>query len=301
MAHAAGVLDRVAVRGMLGIDDPATVRPPRARSMGSLLVQGVRVERIVLTANDGHEVPCLYLVPAAPPPWPVAVVAVHQHNGEFQWGKSEVAGLMGDPDQAYGLELALSGIPVIAPDLLGFEDRQRSAPDAQYAEHIAAWRMVAKAATLQGSHTNDVALATSWLIDQPGVGGRVGVVGHSLGGQVAFFSLVCDPRLSAAVVSCGVGTLGSFESQGVSHNPAWYVPGLEAVGDVPAVAATISEQRLLVSAGSNDLLFPEYGVREVVDSLAPGVGELRTFEGGHAFPGSVRSAALGWLADALKR
>jgi hypothetical protein len=34
-----------------------------------------------------------------------AILAHHQHAGQFDLGKSEVVGLAGDPDQAYGAEL----------------------------------------------------------------------------------------------------------------------------------------------------------------------------------------------------
>ena len=50
----------------------------------------------------------------------------HQHNGAFHLGKSEVAGLVGDPFQAFGPALARRGIAVLAPDAVSFEDRRAS-------------------------------------------------------------------------------------------------------------------------------------------------------------------------------
>ncbi len=46
--------------------------------------------------------------------------AHHQHASQFHLGKSEVVGLKGDADQAYGSELAERGYVVIAPDALAY-------------------------------------------------------------------------------------------------------------------------------------------------------------------------------------
>lgn len=52
------------------------------------------------------------------------VVVFHQHNGEFQFGKSAVAGDAGDPFQAFGPALARRSLAVLAPDSIAFEDRR---------------------------------------------------------------------------------------------------------------------------------------------------------------------------------
>jgi hypothetical protein len=49
------------------------------------------------------------------------VLALHQHNSQWTIGKSEVAGLTGDPFQAFGPTLTSRGITVLAPDAIGFE------------------------------------------------------------------------------------------------------------------------------------------------------------------------------------
>ena len=59
-------------------------------------------------------------------PAPV-VFCHHQHAGQFDLGKSEVCGLRGNPDQAYAAELAQRWFVTIAPDAIGFEDRNGAA------------------------------------------------------------------------------------------------------------------------------------------------------------------------------
>nr|MBP8298227.1 hypothetical protein [Burkholderiales bacterium] len=46
------------------------------------------------------------------------VVVFHQHNGEFHFGKGEVAGIVGDAFQAFGPALARRGLAVLAPDAI---------------------------------------------------------------------------------------------------------------------------------------------------------------------------------------
>lgn len=60
-------------------------------------------ERVALTlhAPDGDRIPALFLRPFGTGPFP-AVVAHHQHASEWHFGKSEVAGIVGDPHQAFG-------------------------------------------------------------------------------------------------------------------------------------------------------------------------------------------------------
>src|SRR5262245_55731860 len=50
-----------------------------------------------------------------------AVLVLHQHNSQWTLGKSEIAGLAGDPLQAFGPALARQGVVVLAPDAVGFE------------------------------------------------------------------------------------------------------------------------------------------------------------------------------------
>jgi predicted esterase len=112
---------------------------------------------------------------------------------------------------------------------------------------------------------------------------------------VALFALAADPRLTVGVVSCGLGTLASFEERRISHNPAWFVPGLAAAGDVQVVAGSLHEQRVLVSAGVDDALFPLAGVRAVLGSFRSGVCAAELFDGGHELPPAILESALSHL------
>jgi dienelactone hydrolase len=284
---------RLAVRELLALENPEQYRPASVQRRRMHERDGVTWERVDIGSGDGDTIPCLLLTPDRRVRR--TVVAVHQHNGEFALGKSEPAGLAGDPSLAYGLRLAERGARVLLPDLVGFEERGRGwSPDPAADERLDALLRVAHGSSLQAKHTRDIATVTTWITDTYGDDG-IGIIGHSLGGQVALFSLAVDPRLALGVVSCGLGTLASFEERRISHNPAWFVPGLAAAGDVQVVAAALHEQRVVVSAGTRDALFPIQGVRAVLAAFEPGVCSAELFDGAHDLPPHVLDAALAHL------
>lgn len=287
------------VRALLGLREARSYTAVVSDRHSLEPVGGVGLESITLGTTDGDDIPCLYLTPATPKPWPRAMIALHQHAGRFDLGKSEPAGLQGDPTLAFGLRLAQSGFPTLVPDLLGFEDRQRPGDDPAAAERFDAFFRIAEGSNLQAKHTRDVAAATNWLLQNTEISGPIGVMAHSLGGQVALFSLAFDDRLRAGVISCGLGTLQSFLVEHISHNPAWFVPGLLKHGDIQSVAAGITERRVLVTAGANDSWFPAYGVHDVVQAFEPGVCDFQEEESAYELSEETLAMAVSWLKQNL--
>ena len=62
-------------------------------------------------------------------------------TGQHHLGKAEVAGLAGEPLQAFGPALARRGVVVLAPDSICFEDRRPSGPgteprEGDFIEHL---------------------------------------------------------------------------------------------------------------------------------------------------------------------
>ena len=278
------------VRDLLGLPSPDELRPVAVRLEPLGRDGSVRWARVELDTADGDTIPCFLLTPDHGTG--TDVIAVHQHAGDFTSGKSEAAGRAGDPTLAYGVVLARSGARVVIPDLIGFEERRRDWTDDPAAdERLDALFRVADGSSLQAKHSRDIATVTSWMIETSTADTELGIVGHSLGGQVALFALAVDARLTRGVVSCGLGTLASFEDARIRHNPAWFVPGLTAAGDVPLVASAV-DQPVLVAAGRDDGLFPLAGVRRVLDAFPPGVATTEVFDGGHAMPPRITEAAL---------
>jgi dienelactone hydrolase len=281
---------RRTVLELLALPEPHTIRPTAVRTQ-ALHHDGLgRWDRVELDTSDGDTIPCILITPDDHTG--IDVIAVHQHAGVFTLGKSEPAGLTGDRSLAFGPALARGGARVILPDLVGFEERQRHWSDDPGAdERLDALFRVTDGSSLQAKHTRDIAVVTSWMQESAAATSQLGIIGHSLGGQVALFSLAVDPRIARGVVSCGLGTLSSFEAARTHHNPAWFVPGLRVSGDVPFVAAQV-EQHVYVAAGRRDGLFPMAGVQEVLDAFRPKLVTTQLFDGGHSMPPQIMEAAI---------
>ena len=108
------------LRKRLGLADPVPVGFQR----GDVEVaEGFDRETIEYRGLEGDLIPAFLFTPRGRETLG-GVVVFHQHNGEFHFGKSEVAGEVGDAFQAFGPALARRGLAVLTPDSITFEDRR---------------------------------------------------------------------------------------------------------------------------------------------------------------------------------
>src|SRR5262249_30698813 len=155
-------------------------------------------------------------------------------------GKSEIAGLTGDPLQAFAPPLARAGAVVLAPDAIGFESRcatpgygnalapRISRPHGtlngwlQYYNH--AMHRLVRGELLIAKVLADVATAVT-AIQQFAGADRIGLAGHSYGGNITLFAAALDTRVSFA---CASGAACSFRhklSHGTGLEMALVIPG----------------------------------------------------------------------------
>ncbi len=130
-----------------------------------------------------------------PEPLP-AVVTLH---GTYPHGKELLAGLEDNPEKALLDHLARRGYVVIAPD--HFVAGHRIPPEKPYDTT----RFYAKHPhwTAVGKFTYEHSIAVNVLLTLPEVApDRIGVTGHSLGGQGAIFLAAYDTRIAACACSC---------------------------------------------------------------------------------------------------
>lgn len=261
-------------------------------------------EKLWFWSEPNEPVPAYLLLPKNVPLPAPAVLCLHQHAGQFHLGKSEPAGLAGDPDMAYGRELAERGYVVIIPDFKSFEERRDSILEGARFEHYLASRALVEGHTLQRRHLWDLVRALDYLAERPEVDTtRVGCLGHSLGGQEAFMLLATDERVRAGVVNCGVATVQSFFDRKITHNLSWYLPGYLTLGDTPALIDLIAPRPLYLLAGTQDRIFPLHGVQAIIDQAVEryraynqeAAFSATLFDGGHVFPAGNRERAYAWL------
>jgi hypothetical protein len=129
------------------------------------------------------------------------------------------------------------------------------------------------------------------------------VIEHSLGGLEALWLTWYDPRITAAVSSCGFGLLRILIRDGINHGFAMYVPGILEICDLDALVAALAPRAFLLTAGETDPLFPIDGVRSIVEKAQIANAHVGMperfgaiiFPAGHRFPHDVKIAAVGFL------
>ncbi len=238
------------------------------------------------------------------------VIALHQHARDYKLGKSEVAGLKkgksGDM-MKYGLELANKGYHVICFDFKPFEDRlvTDEKSDDYNAERILKQETTVDGIEPMGIHVLDTMRAVDVMGDYCGIE-DVGVIGHSLGGTVALYSMASDDRIKAGVSNCGVATFDSVRNDYKIHNWAWSVHGIKKdFGEFHKLLELISPRALMIASGKGDNIFPIEGAENVVKwgskyyTECPENLKFEAFNGGHTFPEDVRNGAYKFFDDML--
>jgi dienelactone hydrolase len=238
-----------------------------------------------------------------------AVLALHQHAGQFEMGKSEVAGMAGNPAQNIGQRLVEAGFVVLAPDGIAFEERRGRVQQGMMYERFVAMDEFLHGRSLTWRMVGDCMAAADVLCALPQVDARrIGMVGHSMGGTLTLWAAAMDTRIKAAVSNCGVASLAAVLRDEVIHCYMNYVYGLLPACDHGQVAALIAPRAYLISAGAQDGGFPVDGVRETYDYARRTYAALRVPEKldlhledcGHAFTDAMHRKALAWLRRWLR-
>ena len=264
------------------------------------------METITFNSRAGILVSGYLLIPKGillPAP---AIIALHQHNGEYRLGANEVVGIAGnETDQYYGKELAERGYVVLAIDALCFG--RRIEIDEDYVNNIIRWR----GESLFGIIIWDDLRSIDYLLTRKEVDPeRIGCIGHSMGGARAAYLAALDERIKACVVSCYISSYKVLIAKfGTIGPPSTFLPGILKYADCQDVLSLIAPRALLITNGQDDDGIPLEGLNKVYDplkriySIYNSEQRLRriVFEGDHSFPESVRAEAYQWLDKWLKK
>ena len=258
---------------------------------------------VSFAAEEGDRVPAFLLVPHEPQARAPAMLCLHQTT---KIGKREPAG-MGLKNLAYAAELAERGFVTLAPDYPNFGDYTVDAYARGYAS-----------ATMKGiwNHMRAIDLLQSLPEVDPG---RIGAIGHSLGGHNAIFVASFDPRIRVVVSSCGFNAFPKYmkgDLKGWSHKG--YMPRIaELYGadakrmpfDFPDLVRALAPRALFINAPLGDSNFEVSGVRDCVEAARPVYASLGAADRlvavhpdcGHDFPKDVRDQAYAFVENVLRK
>ena len=227
---------------------------------------GYRIESLIYEAQPGDWIPALLLVPdKVTKDNPAPGIAVwHQHNGEYHLGKTEPAGLAGNPMHHTGLALVKEGYVVLCPDALCFEERQdptKKLKDGSY-ERFEFLREVVRGRSMAWRNVLEMKRAIDVLSSRPEVrSDRLGCYGHSMGSTHCWLVGPLEPRLRCIVGNCCLPTYDAIEEEHLLHCFPNFVPGWKQFGDTPEIAALIAPRVLHLNFGEKDSGSPIESVR----------------------------------------
>jgi dienelactone hydrolase len=262
------------------------------------------------TGSENDTIPSYLLIPKGEGVFP-GVLVHHQHNRERHLGKSEVCGLVGDPYQAFGVELVKKGFMVLAPDSICFEDRRKNItgiiPDEEsdFLQHYneMCYRIL-KGSSLMRKVISDADIGFNILKNHKKVDkGRIGVLGHSYGGNTVIFQAALNEEIVFACSSGAACTYKNKMERGTGIEMAQVIPGFIINYDIPDLIKCIAPRHiLLVSAESDkysmdadfieaqvERLFEELGVKEHL--------EHKRYIGGHPLTQERFDYIISWVVQ----
>ncbi len=233
--------------------------------------EGYRIEAVTYHAEPNDRIPALLLIPDrvdADHPAP-AVLVCHQHNGQWHLGKSEPAGLAGDPAHHTGVALVREGYVVLCPDALCFEERQNEYLAGGDFERFEFLRYVVAGKSMAWKNILDLRRAADYLCSRPEVrADRLGCYGHSMGATHTWLLGPWEPRLKCLVANCCLPTYAAIERAHLLHCFPNFIPGWSHYGDTPDIAGLIAPRPLHMNFGERDEGSPIEEVQTGIQTIA---------------------------------
>ncbi len=284
-------------------DQKKTV-PLDVKVIETVTLPNVTRQKITYAVETGDRVPAYLFVPNKRDGKLSAMICLHQ---TYDKGKEEPAGISGNPNLYYALELAERGYVTLAPDCPPFGEN-----------HSDAYKLGYESVTMKAvwNHKCGVDL----LASLPEVNNaEIGSIGHSHGGFNSLMLALFDPRIKVVVTSCG---FSSFRDYNKGNLEGWsqrlyYMPKIKtkygnSPGKVPfdfsEILGALAPRPVYINSPLGDSTFDAQSVDRCVASATPvyklfgANSKIVVFHppGQHNFPVDARTAAYKFIDNALR-
>ena len=239
---------------------------------GSEQKDGYRLERITYLAEPGERVAAYLLLPDdASQKRPAPGVCVwHQHNGAYEVGKDEPAGLKLGPMHHTGVALAREGYAVLCPDAAGFGERNgRGRLHGRDLEHYLFGMYVAEGKCLAWKNILDMRRAVDLDRESPRSGRPPAGLLRPLHG---FHTHLAGRTVGAAAEGARRQLLHADLRRHGAYRPdpllPQLIPGWRRYGDIPDIVGMIAPRALHLNFGETDSGSPIEEVKAGVETSA---------------------------------
>ncbi len=267
-------------------------------------IDGAVGERLLLDLNDDEPVSAIFLKPEGDGPFPL-VNYIHAHGWDYDLGKDELVRGRSHLVSPYAHDLIGHGYAVLAIDNWMFGDRPRHG-----SENALVKRLLMEGRVLLGMMLHDNAAALDYALARPDIdGGRVAVLGLSMGSTLGWWLAALDTRVTVCVDLCCLTDVATIIETGAldMHGFYYIVPGLLRQFDTGQINALIAPRAHLGLAGIHDELTPPAGLDKIEATVAaryaelgqPEAFKLMRFDCGHEEPPEMRTAALAFMKEWL--
>lgn len=262
---------------------------------------------------NGRNIPAFLLIPKGEAPYP-AVLVNHQHHSERNWGKSEVCGIVGDPLQAFGSELAKKGFVVIAPDAICFEERRKNAvgteenhKEDEWNHFLALCNGILTGETLAKIAIEDAIGAISVLNNLDIVDkAKIGCLGHSYGGNTTYFTTAFDKRISYALSSGSVVSYKYRMDNSTGIEMSSIIPGFLKEFEIADVIKEIAPRDFLIVCSDEDKYSKdapqifEIAKESYILKKAESNLQIKQYNGGHQLTQERFDYIINWIVKYAK-
>lgn len=238
------------------------------------------------------------------------ILAIHQHHGNWDVGKSEVVGLTNDDMYSYGVDLVKRGYVVIAPDIICFEDRKGNGKfdvDRESRSKYERFKFcdyLLHGTTLQTKTLHDLSVAIDVLMSLEYVEhDNIGVIGHSLGGQEAIMTEWYDKRIKVGASSCGLSMMKDIIDNEIIHSFFLYIPNMLKYCDFDEIIKEITiDRKLIMTSGLKDERHcPISGIKTIEQNNNNPNFRSIIFDGDHSFGDAEKKIVYDFLDKELKK